>query len=313
MSSVWRKNRIKAGVSEVDMANHLGVPYKFYHAVEKEKIKMPNNLIEKFNEIVNKGKNINKLESLDKSTTVKEWYSYVCSKNEKGKYRLYEEMNKFNIKTMRQLSELLGYKNQTMLSHMLTQPVIAGYEFKNKLYTFFHDERNIQEPVETKRIGKFGKMVRDEEHLELISWWDTFDIAKFMSDVNIESIDFSKATGVSHATINRLCNKSVKTPTKATLARLKEYVENRDKQLSNSADDLMIDLVDDSMVSPVYNLASIETLETRLIEKYTKVVETLQQQENDLLQTINELRVKIDDILNRKHIYEELLNDIKGE
>ena len=61
----YRKNRVKANIAPSDVAKELGLSYRRYTLIEKGIIKMPNDLINKFNEVINRGLNINKLDQLN--------------------------------------------------------------------------------------------------------------------------------------------------------------------------------------------------------------------------------------------------------
>ena len=50
------KKRAQSGLTRADMAKELGVEYNKYKAMERGEIKMPSKLMDKFNEIINKGK-----------------------------------------------------------------------------------------------------------------------------------------------------------------------------------------------------------------------------------------------------------------
>ena len=71
MDTIRRKKRAQSGLTRADMAKELGVEYNKYKAMERGEIKMPSKLMDKFNEIINKGKNVHTLERLDKQMDTK--------------------------------------------------------------------------------------------------------------------------------------------------------------------------------------------------------------------------------------------------
>ena len=159
METIWRKKRAQSGLTRADMAKELGVEYNKYKAMERGEIKMPSKLMDKFNEIINRGKNVHKLEQLDKQMEIDTFWNDVTIK-ENGQYKLMNRMKDFNITTYKELGLLLGYKDGTIFSTRLAHPEEAPIEFKTKLYNFFQDELNRQLPKEkTKPIKKKNKKI----------------------------------------------------------------------------------------------------------------------------------------------------------
>ena len=157
METMWRKKRAQSGMTCADMAKELGVEYKKYKAIERGEIKMPNKLMDRFNEIINRGKNVHKLEQLNKQIDIDAFWNEVIIKEGK-EYKLKEKMKDFNIETYKELGLLLGYKDGSIFSFRLAHPEEAPIEFKTKLYNFFQDELNRQLPKEkTKSVNKKNK------------------------------------------------------------------------------------------------------------------------------------------------------------
>ena len=169
METIWRKKRAQSGLTRADMAKELGVEYNKYKAMERGEIKMPNKLMDKFNEIINRGKNVHKLEQLNKQADINMFWDEVTTK-ENGQYKLMNKMKDFNIDTYKELGLLLGYKDGTIFSTRLKHPNEAPVEFKTKLYNFFTDELNIQLPKEkTKPTKKKNKKTAEKiEDMEAI-------------------------------------------------------------------------------------------------------------------------------------------------
>ena len=169
METMWRKKRAQSGMTCTDMAKELGVEYKKYKAIERGEIKMPNKLMDKFNEIINRGKNVHKLEQLNKQIDIDAFWNEVIIKEGK-EYKLKEKMKDFNIETYKELGLLLGYKDGSIFSFRLAHPEEAPIEFKTKLYNFFQDELNRQLPKEkTKSVNKKNKKTMKKiEEMETI-------------------------------------------------------------------------------------------------------------------------------------------------
>ena len=169
METIWRKKRAQSGLTRADMAKELGVEYNKYKAMERGEIKMPSKLMDKFNEIINRGKNVHKLEQLDKQMEIDTFWNDVTIK-ENGQYKLMDRMKDFNINTYKELGLLLGYKDGTIFSTRLAHPTEAPIEFKTKLYNFFQDELNRQLPKEkTKPTKKKNKKTAEKiEEMEAI-------------------------------------------------------------------------------------------------------------------------------------------------
>ena len=91
METIWRKKRAQSGMTRADMAKELGVEYNKYKAMERGEINMPSKLMDKFNEIVNRGKGIHKLEQLDNQASIDAFW-YDVTRKENGQYKLMEEI-----------------------------------------------------------------------------------------------------------------------------------------------------------------------------------------------------------------------------
>lgn len=169
METIWRKKRAQSGLTRADMAKELGVEYNKYKAMERGEIKMPSKLMDKFNEIINKGKNVHTLERLDKQMDIEAFWNEITIK-ENGQYKLMDRMKDFNINTYRELGTLLGYKDGTIFSTRLAHPEEAPIEFKTKLYNFFQDELNRQLPKEKTKSSKKKdkKITKKIEEMETI-------------------------------------------------------------------------------------------------------------------------------------------------
>lgn len=145
----FKRKRIQKGFEQSDMANLLEIDYKKYVAIEKGERKMPVNLIDKFNKIIEKGKNEVQLEHLTREQEVEKWLEEMRQPTDNG-IMLQTKMKEFNIKNYRELAELIGYGSASTISTCMTKARNVSYNFKNLLYAFFQDELNIQEKKEKK-------------------------------------------------------------------------------------------------------------------------------------------------------------------
>ena len=113
METYYKKKRKKAGLAPSDMAKELGINCKKYSLIENGVVKMPKNLIDKFNEIVSKGKNENTLERLNNEQVVNDFWNDMKTKVD-GQYNLKRRMKEFNIDTFRELASLTGISNSNI-------------------------------------------------------------------------------------------------------------------------------------------------------------------------------------------------------
>ena len=143
MKTIWNEKRCKSGLNRSDVAKMLGVSYERYILIEKGLVKMPSNLIDKFNAIINKGKNENKLNKLENDKKVNDYIDWLLSKDLNGNSNLSNKMSEFNISTQKELGVLLGYADGTCISQLKQNKDNVAYDFKNRIYDFFKDELNI--------------------------------------------------------------------------------------------------------------------------------------------------------------------------
>lgn len=162
----YEKKRKKSGLSKSDMAIELGLTYARYISIERGDVKMPSKLIDKFNEIVNRGKE-NELTNVENNIKADEFWEDVKQLREDGKYVLYTKMEEYNVKTVKELAPLLGYKSAGSIWNYLQDRNKAGNEFKKRLYNFFHDETNIQIPSTKPKVIAKPKTKMLEETQDL--------------------------------------------------------------------------------------------------------------------------------------------------
>lgn len=162
----YEKKRKKSGLSKSDMAIELGLTYARYISIERGDVKMPSKLIDKFNEIVNRGKE-NELTYAENNIKADEFWNEVKEKTGKHTFKLHEYMKEYNVDALTTLASLLGYKSSGTIHNYLQGRNEAGDEFKKRLYNFFHDETNIQIPATKPKVIAKPKTKMLEETQDL--------------------------------------------------------------------------------------------------------------------------------------------------
>ena len=303
----YKRKRKKAGLAKSDMAKELGIDCKKYNLIENGVVKMPKNLIDKFNEIVSKGKNEHMLNRLDSERVVNEFWEEMTTKVN-NQYKLKEKMKEFNIVTFGELAKLLGvsYSN---LSHYLTGHTKTGYDFKNKLYLFFQDELNIQVPKKNNVKGKGPQGSNKQCHdPELLEWFEKTNLKALVAKHGLKYEQIAKDTGMHVSCVSRNIRKDRNmVPSTKTLTSLKEYFD----KLENVKEDKNVSIAFEEFVSE-----AIE--ETETVEKETEenIIKQYQKELNDIEDLILIYEEKLREFHTRKRVCEEVLNvvyTIKGE
>jgi transcriptional regulator with XRE-family HTH domain len=228
METYYKRKRKKTGLAPSDIAKELGINCKKYSLIENGVVKMPKNLIDKFNKIVSREKNLHTLAKMTNEKLVTDFWNEMRSKTD-GKYNLKTKMKEFNIETFKELGDLIGVSNSN-ISHYLNEGWKVPYDFMNKVYMFFEDELNIQAPKKKptsplkgkKRINQVGRSCKD---LGLVDWYKTTDLIKLAKENNLTHKDISNGCGVSISSVLRAMKKSTNIPSYNTLKRLKEYFD----------------------------------------------------------------------------------------
>ena len=310
--TIWKKKRQVSGLSRTDMANELGLNYKYYNAIEKGDVKMPSNLIDKFNEIINRGKQ-NELTNVENNVKADEFWNTVKQKKPDGGYVLTDKMHDFNIPNMNELVKLLGYKSAGTVWNYLQGRNPAGAEFKKRLYNFFNNELNIQIPTKVVGSGKkHPKRVREPiVNKELDKYFNETDFKKLLKDNGITNVQIAAAIGVHNSTVSNMTSKKFK-PSYKVMADVKEYL---DKALAKEEP-----VVDEPLIYP--EIPTIETpkLEPKELvpnyfeeEKKSEPSAVIRRYENELTEIDNVLEMyksKMKDLEIRKKICVEVLNAI---
>ena len=324
MQTYYKKKRRKAGLAPSDMARELGIDCKKYSLIENGVVKMPNNLINKFNEIVNKGKNEHTLERLNNEQVVNDFWNDMKIKVD-GQYNLKRKMKEFNIDTFRELSKLVGVSNSN-ISHYLSADWKAPYDFKNTIYLFFQDELNIQAPkkkVNKPLKGKSGnnQVGRACKDPVLVDWYKTTDLIKLANENNLTYEDISNGCGVNISSVSRAMRKSTNTPSYNTLKCLKKYF---DKFQTNPT------IFDDEWTKQPCETTDFDEFVTPELEKCDETpVETMEKRDetndikrryqteieenNVIIETYQDI---INNLINRNRVCEEVLkviDELRGE
>lgn len=291
----YKRKRKKAGLASSDMAKELGIDCKKYSLIENGVVKMPKNLMDKFNEIVSKGKNEHMLNRLDSERVVNEFWEEMTTKVN-NQYKLKERMKEFNIVTYGELAKLLGvsYSN---LSHYLTGHTKTGYDFKNKLYLFFQDELNIQVPKKNNVKGKSSQGSNKQCHdPELLEWFEKTDLKALVLKHGLKYEQIAKDTGMHVSCVSRNIRKDRNmVPSTKTLTSLKEYFD----RLENVEEDKNVSIAFEEFVMPE-------------LEKCEETPQKEEQNNTDVYDVIERYHREIDEIDDCLETYEKMLQDLSN-
>lgn len=291
----YKRKRKKVGLAKSDMAKELGIDCKKYNLIENGVVKMPKNLMDKFNEIVSKGKNEHMLNRLDSERVVNEFWEEMTTKVN-NQYKLKEKMKEFNIVTYGELAKLLGvsYSN---LSHYLTGHTKTGYDFKNKLYLFFQDELNIQVPKKNNVKGKSSQGSNKQCHdPELLEWFEKTDLKALVLKHGLKYEQIAKDTGMHVSCVSRNIRKDRNmVPSTKTLTSLKEYFD----KLENVGEDKNVSIAFEEFVMPE-------------LEKCEETPQKEEQNNTDVYDVIERYHREIDEIDDCLETYEKMLQDLSN-
>lgn len=304
-----KKNRLKANITVSEMANKLNIPYIKYKPIDEGFVKMPTNLIDKFNEITHNVNGENTIEKINEEEIVNKWWDEMCQKQAHGKYKINEKMEEFNIPTLKRLSELLGYKSTGALSGYLSGKHPIGFEVKHRIYHFFKNELNIQDPrTNLKKPGQGvggGRKACDD--VDLKEWYKNFDMLNWLkTHGDMTQPEFAKKIGMSKSTFYYFVKqrKLGKVPTKETISIVKNAIENWDGSVVTIKEDqepMVVDLInnkDENAVDPV-------------LVKYTEEIVHIEEIISDLERQRKVLDNTIAEVIKKKEIYQEFVNDLK--
>lgn len=223
----FKRKRIQKGFDQSDMANLLEIDYKKYVAIEKGERKMPVNLIDKFNKIIEKGKSEVQLDHLTREQQIEQWLEEMRQPTDDG-IMLQTKMKEFNIDTYKQLANLIGYRSGSTVSTCMNPKKgrTVSYDFKNLLYSFFQNELNIQDKQSEFKIQpRKTKTTKIRYPQELADFYAKFNLEHWLDEANMSMNDFAKKCQVSVNTIYNYIGGKI-APTVTTLAKIKNVVNN---------------------------------------------------------------------------------------
>lgn len=241
--NIFKRKRQEKQVFLSDMANYLEMNINTYNDVERGLLEMPTNLVDRFNDILNKGTNELKLLHLESEKKVEAWWNDIVKPvNENGtNYKLKELMMKFNIPSIKELSSLLGYASPSVLFPYLQGKKIANYDIKNKLYTFFTNPLNVQNTMKKDKKEKNtvkGKTTKNKNYNRLsynADWLRHYDIKTMLYANNLSIAAFAKLCDFNAATLWRLISKLNKTlPHRSSCDKLFNFLSTNYPQYYNS-------------------------------------------------------------------------------
>ena len=344
----YEKKRRALGLSQSEVANYLGISYKRYALIGRGKVKMPANLIDKFNELINKSKGERDIERLNREEIVNTWWNEMAQKVGHGKYKINEKMKEFNIDTLKELANLLGYKNQSQLCNYLSGKLEPTFNTKNMIYSFFENEINIQPPKENKSKNikrlkpkhKETTNLTDKEIDTLYRWYEMFDINEWVTN-NISRIDdMAKNIHVAPNTIRALMRKEQPRP--STLKKVYDYITNYNNKetvevttvtdeepqvieytLTSVPEEEVPQEIKDSTQEIINEMNKMEGNE-KMINKLTNIYEEKLDTLNlnieferksiaDLEEHLVEEKKILEQMIIKKDIYEELMDTINNE
>lgn len=330
MKPKYDYKRRKSGYTRSQMANELNIPYNKYVEIERGDRQMPSRLIDKFNEVINRGKHINKLESLNKEQEVNRWIDEMrqLTSDSKTSYALKDVMKDFNINSYKELCELLDIDCGTV--HNILAGRAKSKDICNRLYDFFHDELNKQPIAKTKPITK-TKLTREKNisparQIEL-EWWNNFDLNDYLNKHNMNQQEFSMETGISRAQMSRLVSTdhTPKAPWSTTIARLRKYVESHEK--TQDLKDEMPELPSENKQEEIVvekqhtnsNNIAINTIENMIRDYDKKIsdemiyIERMNAEIDKMKLIVNTHNLAINDARSKKESLQEVLSVISNE
>ena len=319
MKTIWNEKRCKSGLNRSDVAKMLGVSYERYILIEKGLVKMPSNLIDKFNAIINKGKNENKLNKLENDKKVNDYIDWLLSNDSNGNSNLSNKMSEFNISTQKELGVLLGYADGTCISQLKQNKDNAAYDFKNRIYDFFNDELNIQPKKEVQVIKT--KNIYYEITPEYV--------LNYCKENNMALSRLERLAGLGRTTLQvGVKNNSRFSP--KTMRKLNAYFrkldDNKEEELNDNKEEELVfpelpntNVIDNNKDEDVSKEILINTLDNVKTKWQKRYEENISKQfalgvEMGNLQEQLELKQKeYDRLKEEEKVYSEILEDLEGE
>lgn len=341
----YEKKRRKTSLTRSDVANYLNIDYKRYELIERGRVKMPKNLINKFNELMNKQKGEIKIDQLTREEKVNKWWDEIRVCYGQGEYGLNKYMEEFNILNLTELGRLMGYKSACAIQQRLKGygNRKTSYDFKNKLYSFFENELNIQPKRANVKISNKAKTriyISDCE-----KWLSHFDIKSYLKENDISQLELSRETGVSQGTISTLIRfANVNSLYDKTIRKIKEWYECTPKAHeyfypdrvvntlgkitstdttdvadvveSTDVEELKVqyvDQVEESTPKEIETLEEKPLLFDKLIDKYQTKIDNINISIDDCAKQLTELHNKISLLTKEQSMYMDFINDLKNE
>ena len=329
--TIWMIKRRKSGLRSYDMANELNIPYDKYQQIERGHVKMPNNLIDKFNEIINRGKHINKMNGYSKDEEINKWFNEVSTYNEADKdFNIRKLMNEYNIPNYKVLSKLLNVSPSYVSNILNKHSSATTMPMKSRLYEFFHNELNIQ-PIDC--VTNNTSQCKDKT---LKDWWDNFDLPEFLCKNKITQREFGNKIGLENSTISALCIGKTKYPYLNNLKKIKKFVENYEKDDMKELKEQMPELPTEEInttipcestviVKPstiiknlydvteqVKNDDSVVSIIKTKLDSYLNSLETLEYEIANLNEQLNERKKEMELLTNKKDALLDVLNDLES-
>lgn len=345
----YEKKRRKTSLTRSDVANYLNIDYKRYELIERGRVKMPKNLINKFNELMNKQKGEIKIDQLTREDKVNKWWDEISVCYGQGEYGLNKYMEEFNILNLTELGRLMGYKSACAIQQRLKGygNRKTTYDFKNKLYSFFENELNIQPKHDSVRISNKAKTPIYISDCE--KWLSHFDIKSYIKENDISQLELSRETGISQGTISTLIRfANVSSLYDKTIRKIQEYYERTPKAheyfypdrvvntlgkiIPNDTTDITddttepiestdveelkvqyIDQVEESTPKEVETIEEKPSLFDKLIDKYQTKLDDMNNSIEDCTKQITELQNKLSTLTKERIVYVDFINDLKSE
>lgn len=322
MKTIWNEKRCKSGLNRSDVAKMLGVSYERYILIEKGLVKMPSNLIDKFNAIINKGKNENKLNKLENNKKINDYIDWLLSNDSDGNSNLSNKMSEFNISTQKELGVLLGYADGTYLSLLKKDKDNVSYDLKNRLYDFFNDELNIQPKKEV-------QVTKTLEKLKNVDGKITPEyVLNYCAENNMSLARLERLARLGRTTLQVGVKNNSKFSPK-TIGKLNAYFkkldDNKEELNDNKEEELVfpelpnINAVDNNKDKDVSKEILINTLDNVKSKWQKRYEENISKQfalgmEIGKLQEQLELKQKeYDKLKEEEKVYSEILEDLEGE
>lgn len=336
MDTIYRKRRRRTDLSQIEVANYLGISYDRYCLIERGDVKMPARLIDKFNEIMNKSKGETTIDRINREQEVNKWWKEVSKREKWGTYGINKYLKEFNIDDLKELGMLLGYteKGSGIVSNWLRKPNNVSYNSKNKLYSFFEDELNIQPPKPKykkeihKNRGKFYSKMNSKDKQEIYNWYENFDFKKWYDEHQKDGVSIqilADSMKLAPNTIRAMLNKNRVVIGSAT--KLKNFIDNYGKELEETTS-ITLTPVDEKeipqqvkddidvaiqMVNEAYEKEKQEnqkeiTFRERVVIKYSKQIDSV----DNTIETLNREIKGMRDLLAEKERYVKELNTQKA-